>query len=206
MQSTAELRKQIRAKRNALSHRQQQAHSLVVARHFMRSGLFLRSDRIALYLAIDGELDLSHLERKLRHHGKETYLPSLRKHPRHSLRFIRFKSGDHLISNRFGIKEPETGQQNTTPPWRLDLILMPLVAFDRSGNRIGMGGGFYDRTLKYLSYRRVWRQPLLVGIGHECQRVSAVKTKSWDIPLDCAITEAGIYTFNSVRQSTKRSI
>ncbi|MCP4995471.1 MAG: 5-formyltetrahydrofolate cyclo-ligase [Gammaproteobacteria bacterium] len=194
-QTRTQVRVQCRTKRNALSQHQQRAHSLAVARHFMRSGLLLRSGRIALYRAADGELDLSCLEKKLLRYGKKTYLPSLRKHPRRSLWFIRYTLDDHLIINRFGIKEPKRGQELPLPPWGLDLILMPLVAFDLAGNRIGMGGGYYDRTLKYLTRHRIWRQPLLAGIGHECQRVSRIKANPWDIPLDCTITEAGIYNF-----------
>ena len=195
VKNRARIRVQCRAKRNALSPHQQRSHSLAVARHFMRSALLLRGGRIALYRATDGELDLSCLEKKLQCYGKKTYLPSLRKQPRRSLWFIRYTPDDHLTTNRFGIKEPKQGQLLPPPPWVLDLLLMPLVAFDLAGNRVGMGGGYYDRTLNYLTRHRIWRQPLLVGIGHECQRVNRIKAKPWDVPLDCAITEAGIYNF-----------
>ena len=166
----------------------------------MQSGLFLRSKRIALYRANDGELDLYYLEQKLVVHKKQVYLPSLRKLPRRSLWFIRFKPDDQLITNRFGIKEPKKGQLLLTTPWWLDLILMPLVAFDLSGNRLGMGGGYYDRALNFLSHRGNWRQPRLIGIGHECQRVTRIKAQPWDISLDCAITEAGIYNFHGIKR------
>ena len=200
MLSNAELRKRIRAKRNALSNQQQKAHGLAVARHFMQSGLFVQSKRIALYRANDGELDLSYLEQKLLSYKKQVYLPAIRKQPRRSLWFIRYNPGDRLITNRFGIKEPTKEQLLLAPPWRLDLILMPLVAFDLIGNRIGMGGGYYDRALNFLSHHRMWRKPLLIGIGHECQRVTTIKAQPWDIPLDCAVTEAGVYNIHSIRR------
>ena len=69
----------------------------------------------------------------------------------------------------------------------------PLVAFDVSGNRVGMGGGFYDRTLAYLQHRRYWRKPVLAGLAHEIQKVAQLDTQSWDIPLDYVITEKQIY-------------
>jgi 5-formyltetrahydrofolate cyclo-ligase len=70
---------------------------------------------------------------------------------------------------------------------------MPLVGFDANCNRLGMGGGFYDRTLAYLRLRRCWRRPLLIGIAHECQRVERLETNTWDVPLDLVVTEERIY-------------
>jgi 5-formyltetrahydrofolate cyclo-ligase len=77
--------------------------------------------------------------------------------------------------------------------WTLDLMLVPLVGFDGACNRIGMGGGFYDRTLAYLRRRRHWRRPRLIGIAHECQRVDRIDPRPWDIPLDAVVTEQGVY-------------
>jgi 5-formyltetrahydrofolate cyclo-ligase len=70
---------------------------------------------------------------------------------------------------------------------------MPLVAFDEQGNRLGMGGGFYDRTLAYLKYRQHRRKPVLAGLAHEIQKIGQLTTQSWDIPLDCIITENKLY-------------
>jgi 5-formyltetrahydrofolate cyclo-ligase len=68
-----------------------------------------------------------------------------------------------------------------------------LVGFDRACHRLGMGAGFYDRSLAFLQQRRHWRRPRLIGLAHECQRVEALAPKPWDIPLDAVITEAAIY-------------
>jgi 5-formyltetrahydrofolate cyclo-ligase len=78
-------------------------------------------------------------------------------------------------------------------PIRLDLLLVPLVGFDADCNRLGMGGGFYDRTLAYLTRRTHWRRPRLVGIAHECQRVERLETGPWDVPLDAVATERRLY-------------
>ena len=81
-------------------------------------------------------------------------------------------------------------------PWGLDLILLPLVGFDLKGNRLGMGGGYYDRTLSYLRHRRFWIKPRLVGVAHECQKVDSLIARPWDIPLDAVVTETAFYRFN----------
>ena len=90
--------------------------------------------------------------------------------------------------NRFGIAEPELGKNPTAPVWTLDIILLPLVAFDRAGNRMGMGGGFYDRTLARLNNSAMER-PLLIGLAHHCQEVEHLQAQSWDIPLDIIATD-----------------
>jgi 5-formyltetrahydrofolate cyclo-ligase len=75
----------------------------------------------------------------------------------------------------------------------LDVILMPLVAFDGQGNRLGMGAGYYDRTLAFLRHRRHWRKPRIIGLAYEFQRMPALPAEPWDVPLDGIITEAGFY-------------
>ena len=71
----------------------------------------------------------------------------------------------------------------------LDLVLMPLVAFDKAGNRLGMGKGYYDRSLKILNHRKAWRRPRLTGIAYEFQRVDKIDNEPWDIPLQFALTD-----------------
>lgn len=75
----------------------------------------------------------------------------------------------------------------------LDLIVMPLAAFDASGNRVGMGGGYYDRTLAATACERGWRRPTLIGLAFEAQRVAAIPAREWDVPVDWIATEAGVY-------------
>ncbi len=97
-----------------------------------------------------------------------------------------------LTRNRFGIEEPPL-----SAPWintrALDLVLAPLVAFDDQGNRLGMGGGFYDQHFGALPKRL---HPLLVGVAHELQRAEALPAAPWDVPLDGILTESGWRTFS----------
>ncbi len=70
--------------------------------------------------------------------------------------------------------------------------MMPLVGFDADCNRLGMGGGFYDRTLDYLRWHRAWNRPRLIGLAHACQQVARIEPQPWDIPLEAVVTECAI--------------
>jgi 5-formyltetrahydrofolate cyclo-ligase len=162
-----------------------------------RNVRYLRARRIAAYWPTDGELDPRPLVHQALARGKTAYLPVLGSAFGHAgmtkLRFARFRPGERMCPNRFGIPEPRFRGRNTRPARDLDLILVPLVGFDSDGNRIGMGGGYYDRTLAYLRTRRHWRRPRLIGIAHECQRLEKIAQRPWDIPLDAVVTERRIY-------------
>jgi 5-formyltetrahydrofolate cyclo-ligase len=187
------LRRRLRAARRALTRAQQADHSQAFIRIFRHSGWLLRARRVAAYLPVDGELDLRPLWPLLQGRRRELFLPVLRAHPEPRLWFVAHPAAGPLLANRFGIPEPPWCQRRICPPWALDLILVPLVGFDAEGRRLGMGGGYYDRTLAYLGGRRHWRKPHLVGVAHECQRVARLPARSWDVPLDMVITERRCY-------------
>jgi 5-formyltetrahydrofolate cyclo-ligase len=155
--------------------------------------LVQRSRRIAVYLTEDGEPDLSPFIARARRYRKRMFLPVLRARPSRALWFCEHRPGERLVENRFGIAEPDLRRRPPVPPWGLDLILLPLVGFDLHGHRLGMGGGFYDRTLAYLNRRTCWVRPVLLGVAHECQKLDSIEQRPWDIPLDGVITEAAIY-------------
>lgn len=98
-----------------------------------------------------------------------------------------------MRQNRFRIWEPLVRVRDWVDPMQLDLILVPLVAFDEFGNRIGMGGGYYDQSLGYLNNRKHWRRPRIIGVAHEFQRVDRVKTDRWDVQLDAIVTDQCYY-------------
>ena len=97
--------------------------------------------------------------------------------------------------NRYRIPEPDARYCRAMKRQFLSLVLMPLVAFDAKGNRLGMGGGYYDRAFNQTQWPYKTRRPLLVGVAHEFQRVPELPTESWDVPLDAVITEREIYRF-----------
>jgi len=192
-QSLPSLRRQLRAARRALSPAEQRAHALVIAARIARDPRMRRARRIALYVAADGEVDPMPLQALLPGHSRRWYLPVLRGHAAGRLWFVRWRKRDRLRDNRFGIPEPVRRRRHIQPAHALDLVLAPLVGFDADGCRLGMGGGFYDRTLAFLRQRRHWRRPLLVGLAHECQRLEHIEPSDWDVPLDAVVTESRVY-------------
>ena len=184
-----EWRRTLRQRRRSLSKAQQAQASQQLCRRIARSALFRRSRHIGFYLANDGEIDPSPLLRLAQRLGKHCYLPVVSRWPRGHMRFQRLRPMQRWRANRFGIREPLPAPQWQVKGWQLELILLPLVGFDREGNRLGMGGGFYDRYLAYLQRRRHWRRPVLAGLAHSCQQVPALPAASWDIPLDQIMTE-----------------
>lgn len=152
--------------------------------------MFRNADHIGVYLANDGEVDLSALVELALALGKTCYLPVLGIPFHNRLWFTPYHPDEPLVTNRFGIPEPiPSPTRRSRKVWSLDLLLTPLVAFDESGNRLGMGGGFYDRTLSYRGLRTVWRKPRVVGIAYELQRVPRLTAQPWDMALDAIVTE-----------------
>jgi 5-formyltetrahydrofolate cyclo-ligase len=193
MPPASELRRQLRAERRALSSAQRRLHARRLARVLGRHRVFLRARRIAAYIASDGELDPAPLLHIAHARHKQCHLPVLRSHPTKKLWFVRHRPDDRLEPNVYGIPEPSLRGRHIRLPWALDVLLIPLVGFDPRCNRLGMGGGYYDRTLAYLPKRRHWKRPVLIGIAHECQKVDALDAKPWDVPLDLIATEERVY-------------
>ena len=107
------------------------------------------------------------------------------------LNFYHYTPGQTLVKNRFGIPEP-VGNNKAIKTKQLDLVFMPLVAFDRRGSRLGMGGGFYDRTFEFTKQSISQHSPLLVGLAHQCQQAMHLPSQSWDIPLNMIVTDKQI--------------
>lgn len=183
-----QLRKTLRTARANLSAEQQTQASQSLLQNFLDFG-FSRLKRVALYLAADGEIDPTPICNHLWKQGSEVFLPRL---VDKKMGFSPYRPDSHLRPNKYGIPEPE-GQLSFGPNV-LDLVLMPLVGFDHQGNRLGMGGGFYDRTFATKS-GLAKRRPMLVGLAHECQRMEHIDAEEWDIPLDAAITDLNVYRF-----------
>ncbi len=97
--------------------------------------------------------------------------------------------------NQYGITEPDPDSTQLVCRGRLDLVLVPLVAFDGNGNRLGMGAGYYDRTFHFLRHRRHWLKPRLVGLAFDMQRVADLQPAAWDVPLNAVVTETGLTRF-----------
>ena len=190
-QAKSALRSELRARRNALSVTQQAHASQGVLRHLMQLPQFMRARYLALYIANDGELDPAPVAEQLWKMGKQCYLPVLRPDQDKTLWFVEYTPDALLAKNRFGIPEPDFRHHHKLPAQRLDVVLMPLVGFDRSGARLGMGGGFYDTTFAFKQQNTVGK-PCLIGLAHSCQQVDSLTTETWDIPLFAIATEQEI--------------
>ncbi|SMN00561.1 5-formyltetrahydrofolate cyclo-ligase [uncultured Candidatus Thioglobus sp.] len=178
------LRQQLRNQRNALSASERVQFAKQLLPQTQQIANFQAGQKIALYLTNDGEIDPIHIINFLKNEGISVYLPIL---DGKSLKFAEFSG--KLQKNSFGIDEPvETKGLNAE---QLDIIFMPLVGFDNNKNRIGMGGGFYDRTLAFTKTQD--NNPKLYGLAFDCQQVDKIEAQSWDITLDAVITATTIY-------------
>jgi 5-formyltetrahydrofolate cyclo-ligase len=189
------LRRKLRARRNALGAPQQRRAAQQLATRLATQPLLRVSRRIAVYLPNDGEIDPVPLMMRIWKMNKTCYLPVLSRLTHDRLWFAPFMPDTPLTRNRFGILEPLTPARTRVSAQALDLILLPLVAFDTHGHRLGMGGGFYDKSLAFLRSRSVWRKPHLIGLAHDFQRVDKLVANTWDVPLQAVATDLKIYQF-----------
>ena len=191
----AQIRHDIRKARNNLSKNQQElaAESLKVnfIQHLKRYNT-TENSQIALYLSNDSELDTSLLIKELWTKNHLVYLPVIHPFNGTTLYFQRYEENSPMRANRYAILEPKLNCSQICPLQDLDYLLMPLVAFDSHGNRLGMGGGFYDKTLARY-HNENWQKPQLIGLAHQCQHVESLPVEPWDVPLNFIITPHKIY-------------
>jgi len=190
-----QLRQLARQRRRALSRAERDAAHRQFARLLSRSHLLRAGRRVAVYFAYGHEADLRHVIGLARRHGCELYLPVITHFRHNRMRFVRYRGDSVMRVNRYGIAEPQARHGETIAALRLDLVLLPLVAFDDHGSRLGSGAGFYDRSLQHLRAGRRWRRPALLGVGYECQRMPRWQPDRWDVPLDGMLTERVLHWF-----------
>ncbi|WP_241578812.1 5-formyltetrahydrofolate cyclo-ligase [Rosenbergiella nectarea] len=178
------LRQHMRRLRRSLSESQQFLASQQLAEHAILYSVIEQSQRIALFLSMDGEINTRPLIARLWHLGKSVYLPRIDPTQPTSLLFQRFTPQTNLVKHRLGMFEPEENADEICTFSELDVVIVPLVAFDSTGQRLGMGGGFYDRLL--ASWQKTSVFP--IGVAHDCQHQEDLPIESWDIPLPAVIT------------------
>ena len=179
-----ELRANLRSRRLALPATERIQAAEAVARHLQQHPSFDQSGYVAGYWAMAGEVPLHVLQMRLKP-GLVWCLPCIQ--PDTTLRFAPWRPGDELVSNRFGIPEPAMAPESQLTAEAMAVILLPLVGFSRSGQRLGMGGGYYDRSLAFR--QRQPAPPVLIGVGYAFQELPALATEPWDVALDAVATE-----------------
>ena len=189
-------RSTLRQRRHALTARQQHIAATDICQQLSQLKQLQHAQRIAYYLANDGEISPHTAIARAEKRGQKTYLPALHPLKYNRLYFTSHRNQPTLRPNRFSIAEPQLGKNSIAPVWTLDIILLPLVGFDRYGNRMGMGGGFYDRSLARLT-NSAMKRPLLIGLAHHCQEVEQLQAQSWDIPLDIIATDKELIHIDS---------
>lgn len=182
------LRKRIRAARLALTDEQLSDASEALKNKVLKTLSQLDNpnpiQRVAGYLAFQGEINVSPIMDALRSDGVFTYVPML---DGDTLAFAQWSEHTPTRTNRFGIIEPTVPKSEWLSASEMDVVLVPLVAFEPSGQRMGMGGGFYDKT--FAVRREQNAPPWLIGVAHQLQRVDSVYAQWWDVPLDQVITD-----------------
>lgn len=173
------LRQHMRLQRLQLSREQQQQAERRICQQALALIEQRKAQTIALYLAFNGEVSTALLIETLWQQGKTVCLPRLHPFSAGHLLFFRYQPESVLQHNRFGIAEPTLDLTALVPQTELDMIFTPLVAFDQQGNRLGMGGGFYDRTLQHWQQKKF----IPVGLAHQCQQVAQLPIEYWDVPL-----------------------
>lgn len=194
-QSTAEVRaarRRLRRLRLELDPVERMAAQRSIHRALERLRVFRRGARVALYLPMPGEVDLRPCVEIAWRRGTTLYVPRISSRRRGRMSFVLWTPGMAQRRNAFGILEP-AGTIRPTPAVKLDAVVLPVVGFDRRGNRLGMGAGFYDRTLRRrLDPARRWRRPRLIGVAFACQELEVIAVSPWDVPLDLIVTERGL--------------
>ena len=196
--SRVTLRKALRALRNELPESQQQRAAIAVRDNLMSLPDITNASSIACYLPNDGEVDLRpfmHACWKLNNASAlYTSLPVLHPVCKGHLLFLRYSEKTPMRVNKYNIEEPVLACPDVIPTFHHQVILMPLVGFDASGNRLGMGGGYYDRTLASIQAQII--KPKLIGIAHDCQQVDQLPVQHWDIPVNAILTPTQQLSFN----------
>ena len=184
-----DIRKHVRNLRREISDEQQQLAAVQAADHALNFAPIQQAQHIALFLSVDGESNTRPLIAKLWQRKQQVYLPVLHPFSTGQLLFLRYDEKTELKINRLRIPEPPLDIRQVITLDQLDLMMVPLVAFDQHGQRLGMGGGFYDRTLQN------WRQHgfLPVGLAHDCQQVDSLPVAEWDVPLPAVMTPSKLW-------------
>lgn len=180
------LRARLAERRRALGPAERMAAAQGLRRQLEQLPEFLVDQRVGGYWAHRGELPLNLALAGLAGRGQQLYLPVIG--AGRSMRFAPWQAGEPVEANRHGIPEP-VAAEGAIEAAELELVLVPLLGFDRRGHRLGYGGGYYDRAFAFLRETARPHVPLLVGIGYAFQELDAIEAAEWDVPLDYVATE-----------------
>jgi 5-formyltetrahydrofolate cyclo-ligase len=194
-----ELRRQAREARRALGANDRDVAASSVRDRPCALPAFSAARKIGAYAAVASELSLGRtFDEAMRRH-QAIYLPHV-EHTAPDMRFAHWNGQSRrLMVNRFGIPEPLVDVAELVPADSMDVILLPLLAFDEHGGRLGSGAGYYDRALAFRRERPA--PPWLIGVGFACQEVERIPMAEWDVPLDLVVTEREVIVIGAARRN-----
>lgn len=178
-----EQRQRIIQQRKKLSDSEKESAASSVLQQIAEHPFFTQPRIIASYMSASGELDTVRINRFLLSSGHTVALPVISESVRGEMNFYSYDDEDSLLLNKYGIKEPEVTEKSYIPPHLLEAVLIPLVGFNTAGDRLGMGGGYYDRMLKKIS-----SDAPAIGLAYDFQQLDLLHRRAWDMPLDEIIT------------------
>lgn len=181
------IRVSLKARRNMLSQTEVKRASDAACKQLIQLEAFKQAHTFAAYLALGQEIDPMGVIQTGLQKSKQVYAPVV---TQTQLRFAPYTEGCAIKTNNFGIKEPDCSPQNYKAISLLDLVVIPLVAFDQQGNRIGMGAGYYDRALANCQKH----SPIKIGFAYDWQCTSGIQPQAWDIPMDYIVTDKSVYS------------
>lgn len=182
------LRNSIKQIRSTLPLAYKTQASEMVCNRIKKLKPYRHAKRIALYHATQGEVDLHTIWNSAPLQGKYCYFPAITEE--NTLIFLPATPVTPFKNNKYGILEPDVSHDLSISLDELDIMLIPLVAFDTQCRRLGMGAGYYDRTLSHKP------KTLLLGIAYEFQRLDYIESQAWDVPMDAIITQKNTYIRN----------
>ena len=198
------LRKHFRKARHDIAAEQRFENDQVIGGQIEAFTSLKKATRVAGYLAFDGEPDITPALARMNAGATEVSLPVISADTSdRSMIFRRWFPQDEnteMKKNLFGIEEPVIGEK--TDLSELDIIFLPLVAWDEDGGRLGMGAGYYDRILEAVADKS---SPLRIGIAYEAQCAENIPMHENDVPLHGVITEKGLVDFNELLAVQERT-
>lgn len=199
------LRRQLRRERMIAAKSFSSAASLNLAQTIQRLRPYQGAKHIAVYLPVNHEFPTQAIIKNNIKRNKYTYIPRITSIHSKKMLFVPLYTKNtqrikqlKLTKNVYGILEPQAKYRGKHKAAQaLDIIFMPLLGFNQQGERLGMGGGYYDRVLWFKNTFKYKKKPLLIGLAYNAQNSTDIETEKWDVALDAVITEDSLLRFNS---------
>jgi len=186
------LREHLKLKRKHLTTKESHDMSHGISQKIIRSKWIREYSNVGIYHPVNGEVNTLQLTDFMWSINQQIFLPMINKK---KLLFGKLRPDSKLKKNCFGIPEPYANRNNQISADSLDMVFVPLVAFDLNGFRIGMGSGYYDRTFAKKLTTKDLKHPVLIGLAYEFQKQECLNHQPWDVPLDMVVTELKTYKF-----------